>query len=262
MLSSAVKLDKNDDTHDDTHVVVADPQSAARSVLRRGFERAGHRVIEASDLDELLQLVREGPRITLITLELRDESYLKVAKQIRAERNIPLIMITERASPIDRLTGLQHGADDYIVKPFDIREVVLRSEAVLRRHDLEHRLLAVAAIGQREPIHDETSESYSFYGGRLHVVRRKVTLSHAEVTITDAEFDILVLFLRHPHRVLSRDEIMIKLKGRPCAPTERTVDGHIARLRKKLEPVSKSPRLIKTVWRLGYLYAGDVKRLH
>jgi DNA-binding response OmpR family regulator len=171
-------------------------------------------------------------------------------------RNLPIIMITARAEPIDRVTGLEHGADDYIIKPFHVREVLMRVRSVLRRYELEARLPDVGT--------DNTTahEQYRLEVGVLDVRGRSVTASDGAATnLTDAEFDILVLFVRNPGRVMTRDEMTMLLKGRQWLPTERAIDGHIARLRKKIEPDIATPRLIKTVWRVGYVFTGEVRRI-
>jgi DNA-binding response OmpR family regulator len=240
------------------HILVVDDEPEARSALRRGLEAEGYAVSETGSRKALLQRLDEAPPVSLITLDLMlgHDDGLLLARQIRAKRNVPIIMITARNAPIDRVTGLEHGADDYIVKPFHIREVLLRIRAALRRYELEGKTDGPSADS------DATEERYEFEVGVLDVKRREMTAPDGtDVVLTDAEFDILVMFLRHPGRVLSRDEITMKLKGRIWSPMDRTMDGHIARLRKKIEPQIEKPRMIKTVWRVGYVLAGDVRRL-
>jgi two-component system OmpR family response regulator len=240
------------------HILVVDDEPEVRSALRRGLEAEGYAVSETGSRKALLQRLEEAPPVSLITLDLMlgHDDGLLLARQIRAKRNVPIIMITARNAPIDRVTGLEHGADDYIVKPFHIREVLLRIRAALRRYELEGKTEGPGADS------DTTEERYEFEVGVLDVKRRAMTAPDGtEVVLTDAEFDILVMFLRHPGRVLSRDDITMKLKGRQWSPMDRTMDGHIARLRKKIEPRIEKPRVIKTVWRVGYVLAGDVQRL-
>ena len=168
--------------------------------------------------------------------------------------NKPIVMITGRSDPIDRVSGLEHGADDYIVKPFHIREVAMRIDTVLHRYALEDRA-SITAITPDD-------ERYQFDDVTIDVRRREsMRLGGEKLSLTDAEFDILVLFARNHGRVMSRDDLAMLLRGRSWSPLDRTIDGHIARLRKKIERNIAEPRLIKTVWRVGYVFAGEVKRL-
>lgn len=238
------------------HILVCDDEPGVRSVLRRGLESAGYAVHEAGGKAELLACLKTIP-INLITLDLclGNEDGLQAAREIRATRNVPILMITGRSTPIDRVTGLEHGADDYISKPFHVREVLLRVRTVLRRYELEGGAADSARAGE------SGEERYEFEAGVLDAKRREVHAPGGErVQLTDAEFGLLLLFLRQPTRVLSRDEITAQLKGHSWSPLDRTIDGHIARLRKKIEPNSETPRLIKSVRGVGYVFTGDVRR--
>jgi len=239
-------------------ILIVDDEPAVRAALRGALEAEGFIVSEVGTVATMLDRLDREPDIGLITLDLLlgDEDGLKLARQVREMRNLPIIMITARAEPIDRVTGLEHGADDYIVKPFHVREVLMRVRSVLRRYELEARLPDVGR--------DNTTghERYRLEVGVLDVRSRSMTASDGTATdLTDAEFDILVLFVRNPGRVMTRDEMTMLLKGRQWSPTERAIDGHIARLRKKIEPDIAAPRLIKTVWRVGYVFTGDVQRI-
>lgn len=238
------------------HVLVCDDEPEIRSVLRRGLESAGYAVHEAGSKAELLQRLKTVP-IDLITLDLSlgNEDGLEAAREIRSVRNVPIMMITGRSTPIDRVTGLEHGADDYISKPFHIREVLLRLRTVLRRYELE------GGVVDADRVSEPGDERYEFEAGVLDAKRRELRAPGGErVPLTDAEFGLLLLFLRQPTRVLSRDEITARLKGHSWSPLDRTIDGHIARLRKKVEPGSETPRLIKNVRGVGYVFTGDIRR--
>jgi two-component system, OmpR family, response regulator len=238
------------------HILVVDDEPAMREALRRGLEAEGYAVSEAESVRALTNRLKRDERIDLITLDLMlgSEDGLQLARKIRAERNVPIIMITARTSPIDRVAGLEHGADDYIVKPFHFRELHLRISTVLRRYEAEDQVSGALSSAH--------NERYSFEAGTLDVRRRElISLEGTPVALTDAEFDILIIFLRNAGRVLSRDELVRLLKGHRWSPTDRTIDGHIARLRKKIEPVLAAPRLIKTVWRVGYVFAGDTRKI-
>ena len=238
------------------HILIVEDEEAVRKTLSAGLQQAGYAVSEASCRTSLMQRLNDEPRIDLITLDLMlgSENGLLIARQVRAQSNIPIVMITGRSAPIDRVTGLEHGADDYIVKPFHIREVCMRIENVLRRYALEDR--AEAAARRQE------EERLGLPNATVDVGRREVLdTSGVVMPLTDAEFDILVLFARNPGRVLSRDDLAMLLRGRSWSPLDRTIDGHIARLRKKIEPDAATPTLIKTVWRVGYVFVGEVRRL-
>jgi DNA-binding response OmpR family regulator len=240
------------------HILVVDDQALVRADLRDGLEEAGFGVSEAEDLAGILARLEQEPPISLITLDLTlaHEDGLDLAREIRARRNIPVIMITARAAPFERVAGLEHGADDYIAKPFDMREVVLRVRMVLRRYGIERD-----PVANGKAVEAEASEAYTCEVGDVDVRRREVvTHGGAPLQLTDAEFDIFVTFLRNPARVMSRDELSGLLKGRVWMPPDRTLDGLVARLRKKIEVNPSDPHLIKTVWRVGYVFTGDVRR--
>lgn len=238
------------------HILVVDDNPLVRADLRCGFEAGGFTVCEASDWASIMAKLEQDPAIGLITLDLtlEREDGLDIAREIRARRNIPIIMITARTTPVERVIGLEHGADDYIAKPFHMREVLLRARTVLRRY----------GWGQKAPA-DEEAEAREVYAcslGRIDVRRREVVTQDGQpLPLTDAEFDIFVTFLRNPARVMSRDDLSVQLRGRPWTPEDRTFDGHVARLRKKIEANAADPQLIRTVWRVGYVFTGDVTRL-
>jgi two-component system, OmpR family, response regulator len=239
------------------HILVVDDEPGMRVVLRRGLEAEDFSVSEACNLSQAMGRLNQQPPISLITLDLilGSQDGLLLARQIRSTHNVPIIMITARTSPVDRVTGLEHGADDYIIKPFHIREVVMRIRNVLQRYDVVGRNRAA------NPSERAGEERYEFEAGIFNVRRRELIAPNGvAIDLTDAEIDLLLLFLRNPGRVLSRDDLMLMLKGHNWSPTDRTIDGHIARLRKKIEADIETPRLIKSVWRVGYVFAGDVNR--
>ncbi len=239
------------------HVLVVDDEVSVRTALCQGLSEAGYEVSEAASRASLMNRLDSEPYVDLITLDLMlgNENGLLLARQIRARCNVPIVMITGRSTPIDRVTGLEHGADDYIVKPFHIREVLMRIETVLHRYALEGKTGVPIGSGAED-------ERYDIGIGTLDVHKRELgAAAGGTVPLTDAELDILVLFARNPGRVMSRDDLAMLLRGRSWSPLDRTIDGHIARLRKKIEPEIENPRLIKTVWRVGYVFVGDVRRL-
>lgn len=233
------------------HILVVDDEPGIRSLLRRGLEAEGFRVSEAAGQEALLKRL-DTEAVDLITLDLAlgSDDGLSLARQIRSTCNVPIVMITGKVTTEERIVGLENGADDYIAKPFHIREVLLRIRAVLGRYGpLDGASSAATAPAER----------HRFETGTLDVVRRELRgPTGATIDLTDAEIDLLTIFLRRPRRILSRDEIMQLLRGRSWSPLERTLDGHVARLRKKIEPQSEAPRLIKSVRGVGYVFTGDV----
>ena len=162
-------------------------------------------------------------------------------------------MITGKGDAVDRIVGLELGADDYIPKPFLMREVIARIRAVLRRY----------AVGSEGPGETPSGDAkrYSFEGWTVDLTRREVRDPQGAVReLTTSEFNLLALFVQKPGRVLSRDELMDLLKGHDWTPMDRSIDALVARLRKKLEPDSERPLLVKTVRGIGYVFAGSVKR--
>lgn len=235
-------------------ILIVDDEPEIRALLRAGFEAEEFGVLEAGNCAEAeAHLARQPVALMTLDLKLGGEDGLKLARDLRARRNTPIIMITGKGDAIDRIVGLELGADDYIAKPFVMREVVARVRAVLRRYlNAEEAASTSAADGRR----------FSFDGWVLDVTRREARDPTGSVCpLTTAEFNLLVIFVERPGRVLSRDELMDLLKGHDWTPMDRSIDGLVARLRKKVEPESERPQLIKTVRGVGYAFAGTVKRL-
>lgn len=235
-------------------ILIVDDEPDVRTLLRTGFEAEGFSVIEAGSGSEADRQLSEHP-ISLVTLDLKlgGEDGLKVARDLRAKRNTPIIMITGKGDPIDRVVGLELGADDYIAKPFLMREVVARVRAVLRRYE--------GANGTVERELPADGSRYSFEGWTLDTRRREVSAPNgAPCDLTTGEFNLLALLVQRPGRVLSRDELMDLLKGHDWTPMDRSIDGLVARLRRKIEPHSERPQLVKTVRGVGYVFAGSVKK--
>ncbi|MTD92755.1 response regulator [Hyphomicrobium sp. xq] len=234
-------------------ILIVDDEPEVRTLLRTGLEGEGFAVAEAADGREAMALLDQLP-VSLVTLDLKlgGEDGLKVARELRAARNTPMIMITGKGDAIDRIVGLELGADDYIPKPFLMREVIARIRAVLRRYASGATAGAETPAGQR----------YGFDDWIVDLARREVRdPTGAARELTTAEFNLLALFVQKPGRVLSRDELMDLLKGHDWTPMDRSIDALVARLRKKLEPDSEHPMLVKTVRGVGYAFAAAVKKL-
>jgi two-component system OmpR family response regulator len=234
-------------------ILVVDDEAEVRALLRKCLEREGFAVLEAKDGAEMRARIEQQP-ISLITLDLKlgGEDGLDLAREVRARNNVPIIMITGRGDTIDRVVGLELGADDYISKPFQLREVLARVRAVLRRY---------ATTDAPAPQGQSGHERYAFADMQLDVTGRELSRAGAKPQdLTTAEFNLLEIFVKRPHRVLSRDNIMDLLKGHEWSPVDRSIDALVGRLRKKVEPDPDHPHLIKTVRGIGYVFTADVKR--
>ena len=242
------------------HVLVVDDDAQIRTLLRNRFEKEGFRVSEAADGSAMRARLGEAP-VSLITLDLTlgREDGLALAREIRASQNVPIIMISAKDDEVDRVVGLELGADDYITKPFSPREVVARVRAVLRRYAAT--LPGAPAGPAASAPSGRECQRLVFDGGMLDPARRQFTTpDDGHIELTTAEFNLLEMFLHRPQRVLTRDEIMNLLKGHDWNPFDRSVDSAIARLRRKIETDADQPRHIKTVRGVGYVFASDVRR--
>jgi DNA-binding response OmpR family regulator len=237
------------------HILVVDDDPEIRGMLSAALVPEGFRVSVAASGAEMLAALGAGlPDLITLDLTLGGEDGLKLARDVRARSNVPIVIITGKGDTIDRVVGLELGADDYIAKPFHVREVLARIRAVLRRYAQEPQPV--------EQIADAPSERYSFEGWVLDIARRELQAPSGEVCdLTTAEFELLSILVRRPGRVLSRDNIMDLLKGQDWSPLDRTIDGLVARLRRKIEPDNERPRVIKTVRSVGYAFGIDVKKL-
>ncbi|RJF88773.1 response regulator [Oleomonas cavernae] len=230
------------------HILVVDDDPRIRQMLVRYFEDEGYRVSTAADGHEMRACLLKGA-VDIILLDLvlpGGDDGLGLAREIRAQSDVPIIMLTGRDDVVDRIVGLEVGADDYIAKPFHLREVLARLRTVLRRRT------AAAPESKRDK-----TEVFHFDGWRLDLDRRQlVSAQDREITLTTGEFDILVVLARHPGRVFTREALMDLTRGRAHEAFDRTIDAQIARLRKKIEADPKSPALIKSVRGIGYVFTG------
>jgi DNA-binding response OmpR family regulator len=236
------------------HILIVDDESEVRRLLEAGLKAEGYAVSEAADGAGLLAILERKP-VDLITLDVRlgGEDGFNLAREVRARNNVPIIMISGKGDMIDRVVGLELGADDYIAKPFHMREVLARVRAVLRRYEAKGSEAARASPAEK-------SRRFEFEGWVLDAGRRALTNPEGkDCELTTAEFNLLLLLLERPGRVLSRDELMDLLKGHDWTPLDRSIDGLVARLRKKIER-GEVPQLVKTVRSVGYVFAAQVRR--
>jgi two-component system phosphate regulon response regulator OmpR len=225
-------------------ILVVDDDAGIRDLLRDYLVKQGLEVETARDgreMDERLPAFT--PDLLVMDLMMPGEDGLALTRRVKSEHAIPVIMLSARGEDIDRIVGLEVGADDYLAKPFNPRELLARVRAVLRRG---------TAPGKAE---EEAGEQYRFGPFSLDLAAQRLLREGEEVTITHAEFTLLKIFAEHPNRALSRDQIMDWLKGFERDPFDRSIDVRVTRLRRKLEDDPANPAYIRTVWGQGYLFA-------
>ena len=238
------------------HIAVLDDEIDITQLLANYLQGHGFRVSQLHDGSALMRLMPvDPPALVLLDLGLPGEDGFSIARQLRERWRCGLVIVTGRGDAVDKVVGLEVGADDYVTKPFDLRELEARIKAVLRR--IEPLEVASAALAAAPvPV---ASDAYEFAGWKLDVAARRLLapLGH-EVAITGGEFDLLLAFVRHPGRVLSRDFLLERTRGREAAPFDRTIDVQVGRLRKKLEVDVDDPRIIKSVRGAGYILVPPV----
>jgi DNA-binding response OmpR family regulator len=244
----------------DRTILVVDDDPKIRSLLRHVLEDDGFAVSEAQTAAQVMKAIEETS-ISLITLDINlgSENGVDMARQIRLTSEVPIIMVTGKEDVIDRVVGLEVGADDYITKPFHVREVLARIRSVLRRSENVTPLQDTADVSEDEQGHTSDSVHLSFDGMvAVPDEMRLIDRCGAECGLTSGDFKLLDVFLKRPKRVLSRDQLMDLTGGTEWNPMDRAIDNQIARLRKKIERDPANPKLIKTVRGVGYSFACEV----
>ncbi len=235
------------------HILVVDDDREIRDLLSRFLERQGMRVTAARDAKEARRLWPLGRyHLVVLDLMLPGESGLDLARWLRGEAAVPIVMLTAMAEETDRIVGLELGADDYLGKPFNPRELLARIRAVLRR---------ASSGGEAGAAKEPPSKAIRFAGWVLEPARRRLlNPDGAEVALTGGEYELLQVLVERPNRVLTRDMLMDLLRGRQAGPFDRAIDVAVSRLRRKLEDDGRNPSLIKTVRGGGYVLAATVER--
>ncbi|MGO4622280.1 response regulator [Ensifer sp. 2YAB10] len=235
-------------------VLVVDDDPRIRQMLARYFEAEGYRVSLAGDGREMRKSVEKGDvDIILLDLGLPGEDGLSLARDLRAHSDIPIIMLTGRADVVDRVVGLEIGADDYVTKPFHLREVLARVRGALRRRRYSPM--------QPQIREERFGEIFCFEGLRLDIACRRLTSQDGkEIALTTAEFDMLSTLVAHAGRVLNRDMLMDLTRGRTLEAYDRVIDAQIARLRRKIERDPRHPELIKSIRGVGYVFSARTEK--
>ena len=234
----------------EAHILVVDDDSQVRQLIGRFLRENGYRVTGVRDGREMRStLASADVDLIILDLMLPGTSGLDLCRELRASSSLPIIMLTAKGEDTDRIVGLELGADDYLPKPFNPRELLARIRAVLRRAAAQPR---EAAQGGR---------LITFAGWTLDPLRREVTSADGVVVdLSGGEYDVLIAFVEHPNRILSREQLLELARNRVPNPFDRSIDVQISRIRRKLEIGENSPLLIKTVRGAGYIFLPAVKR--
>jgi two-component system, OmpR family, response regulator ResD len=223
-----------------TTVLVVDDEPIVREVVVRYLEREGYKTLEAGDGDLARRLVEQhSPSLVVLDLMLPGIDGLELCRWIRGRSELPIIMLTARGEEADRIVGLELGADDYVTKPFSPRELATRVRTVLRRSTPEAKHAERLAFGDLV----------------IDARTREVTKARAELRLTVKEFDLLWFFASHPRQVFSRDQLMDRVWGYEAALDTGTVTVHVRRVREKIEDDPAHPRVLQTVWGVGYRFS-------
>ncbi len=230
-------------------IVVVDDDARIRDLLRRYLTQEGFEVLLAEDAKSLNRLlVREAVDMIVLDLMLPGEDGLSICRRLRAANDAtPIIMLTAKVEDVDRIVGLEVGADDYLPKPFNPRELLARINAVLRRRP--------AAEAPGAPSKDDMKVSFGPF--EFDVGLRRLSKDNQPLALTTGEFAMLKALVRHPRQPLSRDKLALLARGREFEPFDRSLDVQVSRLRKMIETDPAQPRYIQTVWGVGYVFVPD-----
>lgn len=235
------------------HILVVDDHREVRDLVARSLKREGFRVSQAADGRTMRRALEDG-RYDLILLDLMlpGEDGLSLCRGLRAQSDIPIIMLTAKGEEVDRVIGLEMGADDYLPKPFGSRELIARIRAVLRRSHSRAPPLGAP---------DVPPATFSFETWTLDAATRSLLRQDGvTVPLSTGEYDLLLAFVERPQRVLSREQLLDLARGRAAAAFDRAIDTQVSRLRRKIERDPTNPELIKTVWGGGYVFTPTVRR--
>ncbi len=229
-------------------VLIVDDDMRLRGLLERYLIEQNFKVRSVANAEQMDRLLdRENYHLVVLDLMLPGEDGLSICRRLRQNNNdIPIVMLTAKGDEVDRIIGLELGADDYIAKPFNPRELLARIKAVLRRRVQE----APGAPAQQEDI-------ISFGEFQLNLATREMYKGDENIALTSGEFAILKALISHARKPLSRDKLMNLARGRDYSATERSIDVQVSRLRRMLEDDPSKPRYIQTVWGLGYVFVPD-----
>ncbi len=233
------------------HILVVDDEPDVRELIRTYLAQEGYRVSTLGDGQGLRrELAGQSVDLVILDLGLPGEDGLSLARYLREQTDVGVIIVTGKGQTLDRIIGLEIGADDYLAKPFDLRELLARVRSVLRR-----------TRGPARQEADKVGTTVRFVGWQLDLAsRRLVAPDGKEVALTTGELDLLAVFAQHPNRVLSRDQLLALTRHREAGPFDRSIDAQVGRLRRKIESDPERPVLIKSVRAAGYVFTPSVAR--
>jgi len=221
-------------------ILIVDDDVDLCDLLKRYLSDNGYQLASVGSGEEMdAYLLEQSPDLIILDIMLPGEDGLSIAKRIKAASQIPVIMLSARGDEVDRILGLEMGADDYLAKPFSSRELLARIRARLRSSLIAPKIKV---------------SIYPFANFSLDLVKQQLRSENAIIPITTSEFHLLKFFLENPEKEMSRDQIMQKLKGIDRDPFDRSIDIQVTRLRKKIEPDPSNPSYIRTIWGKGYLF--------
>ena len=240
------------DTDTPVRILLVDDEASLREPLAEYLTGQGFVVTEADGgAAARARMIEHGFDIALVDIMMPGEDGLSLTRHLTEAKDLPTILLTAKGEAMDRIVGLEIGADDYVTKPFEPRELVARIRSVLRR---------AGRGGEVDTLEEDAS--YAFDGWRLEPLKRRlIDPDGTLVPISSAEFRLLVAFLTHPRQVMDRDRLLDMVQGREAHAFDRAIDNQVSRLRRKIEVDSKNPKLIQTVWGGGYRLAAEVKRI-
>ncbi len=251
------------------HIAILDDEPDITQLLATYLAASGFRVTQLRNGAGLMELMASAtPDLVLLDLGLPGEDGFAIARRLREHWACGLVIVTGRGDAVDKVVGLEIGADDYVTKPFDLRELLARVKAVLRRTQANSPDSVPATPGPATALRGtpvetakvQDNDRFRFAGWLLdRRARRLLGPQGVEVPLTSGEFDLLSVFVRHPGRVLSRDFLLESTRGREAAPFDRTIDVQIGRLRRKLEIDSQDPQILKSVRGAGYVLVPGVQ---
>ena len=229
------------------HVLIVEDDEVTRARIAAYFETENYRVSQSQDGNGIHRSIAESDiDVVLLDINLPGKDGLQIARELSERTDVGIILVTARSDEIDRIVGLEIGADDYVTKPFNPRELLARVKNLIRRRHSDHS-------------REQNQRSKSFSGWTLDLARRSLSSDSVDAqSLTRAEFELLVTFLEHPGKTLHREWLMEKVTHRVWSPNERTIDVLVLRLRNKIEKDSHAPQIILTVHGEGYLFASEV----
>lgn len=234
-----------------THIAVVDDEADITVLLANYLQGHGYRVTQLHSGHALMATMAEDPpAVVLLDLGLPGEDGFSIARQLREHWRCGLVIVTGRGDAVDKVVGLEVGADDYVTKPFDLRELLARIKAVLRR---------IGPVDAPAAAAEPSRSRFRFAAWQLDTAARRLTDDQGrDAALTGGEFDLLCTFVQHPGRVLSRDFLLEQTRGRDGAPFDRTIDVQVGRLRRKLADDPDDPQIIKSVRGAGYILVSPV----